>query len=339
MNFLKKGPDLNLSSLRSGDLKVPPFLSDLYYDLRDRRLLPLVALVVVGIVAVPFLLGKGSEEEAPQPAGGGGGGPAAAVAGASGGGPAKLAVVESTPGLREYKKRLRGRTETDPFHQKFAGPQTAGTQLTHTTVTSTGSPSPTTTTTTTTFETSTPESSAPVHEGSPGGAPAGPSSPPPGKAELTFYSWAIDVRITKSEAGSSASDAGSGNARPVAGTSGSKEKPAAKESQDPSVRHEVLPYTKLPGDKAPVVTYMNLSKQGRPLFLVSSKVKSVFGEVKCVSGDDSCQLIEVEPTFPVVFVYGEGEVHYTINVLKKELVITGHKTVDTQPTQPRRFSK
>ena len=44
------------------ELKVPPFLIDLYYDLRDRRLLPLVALVVVAIVAVPFLLGGGSEE-------------------------------------------------------------------------------------------------------------------------------------------------------------------------------------------------------------------------------------------------------------------------------------
>ena len=39
---------------------MPPFLVDLYYDLRDRRLLPLLALVLVAIVAVPFLLGGGS---------------------------------------------------------------------------------------------------------------------------------------------------------------------------------------------------------------------------------------------------------------------------------------
>ena len=45
------------------ELKVPDFLRDLYYDLRDRRLLPLVALVIVAIVAVPFLLGGGSKEE------------------------------------------------------------------------------------------------------------------------------------------------------------------------------------------------------------------------------------------------------------------------------------
>ena len=39
-------------------------VTDLYYDLRERRLLPLVALVLVAIVAVPFLLSSGSEPEA-----------------------------------------------------------------------------------------------------------------------------------------------------------------------------------------------------------------------------------------------------------------------------------
>ena len=58
--------------------------------------------------------------------------------------------------------------------------------------------------------------------------------------------------------------------------------------------------------------------------LVSTKVKSVFGESRCVSGDDVCQLLEVEPGFPVTFIYGANEVHYTINVLSLELVVTGH---------------
>lgn len=47
-----KGPELKMP-----EMKVPTFLSDLYWDLHDRRLLPLVALIVVAIVAVPFLLG------------------------------------------------------------------------------------------------------------------------------------------------------------------------------------------------------------------------------------------------------------------------------------------
>ena len=47
MNLFKKGPELKLSKL-----KVPDFVADLYYDLHDRRLLPLVALLVVGIIAL-----------------------------------------------------------------------------------------------------------------------------------------------------------------------------------------------------------------------------------------------------------------------------------------------
>ncbi len=40
-------------------------LKDLYRDLRDRRLLPVVIALAVAIVAVPFLLGGGSEPVPP----------------------------------------------------------------------------------------------------------------------------------------------------------------------------------------------------------------------------------------------------------------------------------
>ena len=53
-------------------------LKDLYRDLRDRRLLPVVIALAVAIVAVPFLLGGGSEPVPPTA-------PAAATSGVSGG--------------------------------------------------------------------------------------------------------------------------------------------------------------------------------------------------------------------------------------------------------------
>ena len=126
MNWLKKGPDLKLPSLsslrRSKDggegggsgLQAPGFLSDLYYDLRERRLLPVILLVVVAIVAVPFLLGSSEEVTAPEAGAG-------ATAGASDANGTTLAVVEANPGLRDPKKRLKGQTATDPFKQKFTG--------------------------------------------------------------------------------------------------------------------------------------------------------------------------------------------------------------------------
>ena len=104
-----KGPELKLS-----ELKVPPFLSDLYWDLRDRRLLPLAALVVVAIVAVPFLLGGKSERHpvpvpvtvgTPSAGGGGSGGP-------------KLVAVKAAPGLRNYHKRLGHRSPNNRQHAR-----------------------------------------------------------------------------------------------------------------------------------------------------------------------------------------------------------------------------
>ncbi len=282
--------------LKMPNVKVPAFLQDVYYDLRERRLLPLIALVVVAIVAVPFLLGN-SEKPAP----------ALPVVGMAAGGEeqaiesSSLKVVEAKPGLRDYRKRLSHREPHNPFKQKFTGSVTKNAQL--------NEPGATTTTS----STSTPESASggPTASvppaSSPGGAPT--SSPSGGRhGELTLFSYAINVRITKS---------GGKNAKEA--------------SSKPVVKKRVLPQTPLPGEKAPVVTFMGPGRTednkatGKALLLVSNEVKSVFGETKCVTGDEVCQLIEVEPGFPVTFVYGENEVHYTINVLKLDLVVTARK--------------
>ncbi len=51
----------------------------------------------------------------------------------------------------------------------------------------------------------------------------------------------------------------------------------------------------------------------------------VFGEGECVTGAETCQLIEVEPGFPEIFVYGRRRRSATtINVLKIELGRPGH---------------
>jgi hypothetical protein len=283
------GPELKMP-----DMKVPKGVSDFYLDLRDRRLLPVIALVVVAIVAVPFLLGDSKEAEVPAAT-------SEALAKASGSDyeKAELTVVRSNPGLRVYKRRLKGKP-TDPFKQRFSGPVTTNAQLGE------GGEEPTTVTTTTTES----ESGSVTVTQSPetGPSESSPSSPPqngdnPGNQHLTFYAWEINVKITKQDGG--------------AGSSA---------QQDPSVRKGVLPQTPLPGPKAPVVTYMGVSRKtpGKALLLVSNQVNSVFGETSCANRQDLCQLIEVEPGFPVTLVYGANEVHYVVNVLKLELVPIGH---------------
>jgi hypothetical protein len=193
--------------------------------------------------------------------------------------------------LRDYRKRLSDRDPNNPFKQRFVAPVTDDAQLNP----ETGGSS---------------ESTVPVESEEAGGnsvppVPAPSESSPGGgggKPKLRLFAFAIKVSVTKS---------------------GGKD--ATTKEKERWVRDRVLPRTPLPGEKAPVVTYMGPSENGRKaLLLVSTKVESVFGEIHCVTPtEDICQLVEVEPGFPVTFVYGGNEVHYTINVIKIEPVLLG----------------
>lgn len=114
MNPLKKGPQIKMPAKLS-ELKAPAFAADVYHDLRDRHLLPLVALLLVAIVAVPILLSEsgGSEE------GAGTNGPSVASASSKVSPARQIVVSRSTPKLRSYHERLAHRTPTNPFRQLY----------------------------------------------------------------------------------------------------------------------------------------------------------------------------------------------------------------------------
>lgn len=321
--------------LKVPDVKVPRVLSDLYWDLRDRRLLPLVGLLLVAIVAAPILLNGGKSPEPPRVAPMGSGAKQSA----------SLAVLPAEPGLREPSKRLAGHSSKDPFKQHYTAPllepgakPVSGSKLATTTTTTT-TPGENQTTggeSSTTVETSssgssesapsstpseppsksstgnpargTPEEDSGGSEGSAGDGESpgsrrgnnGDAVPPGG---LTYYTFAINVQITQART------------KPDGST----------EVSEPTVRKEVEPPQALPGEKAPAITYIGASAKTRnPLFLISTEVTAVFGEGKCVAGTSACQLIELEPGFPVTFVYGENHVRYKVNVIKTVPVITGH---------------
>jgi hypothetical protein len=302
------GPDLKMPNLKLSDLKTPDFLTDLLYDLRDRRLLAPIAFVLVAIAAAPFLLGGGSDEPAPTPSAG----TATVPAGAP-----TLTVVEAKPGLREYRKRLARRQPTDPFKQLYTGAKAGA-----------GAESNGPSSATTTRKTSSSETAGHGGEISSGGAGTGssstsgsgavPSSPPSPSASpsdggtvkhhLTFYTWGISVWISK--------------------VPSQKVKPEAQPEITKNPR--VLPQTAIPGTKAPVVTYLGLSrkaaekKEGKALLLVSDEVTEVSDNAECVSGREGCQLIEAKEGEAITFTFGPGETRYTIKVLKIELVVTGH---------------
>lgn len=283
MKRLKKGPELKMP-----ELKVPPALADLFYDLHDRRLLPFVALLVVAIVAVPFLLSN-SGSSAPAPA-------TASSAPATAGSTARFSVTQVDPGLRVPRKRLAKRHAKDPFVQRFtqppvsAGSPTAESATTSTAVTETSVSSETTSGPPAVVV---PVESAPVPSSSPNAGGGGVDGGATGANPVT-YTWAIDVKITKT------------TTKP----DGSKEK------SEPETRERILPPATLPAKKTQVVAYIGVNPTtGKPLFLVSTEVTSVFGEAKCVAGATTCQLLEMEPTFPETFSLGEAGVNYKINVL------------------------
>lgn len=269
--------------LKKPEMKVPPVLRDLYLDLRDRRLLPLLALVVVAIVAVPFLLSEDPEEVAPAPKGG--------VAIGKGSKQASLAVVRAAPGLRDYRRRLRRREPTNPFKQRYTSPVLKGAELGSESSTSSESSSKSSTETD-----KAPEPAAPPVV--PGGVPGGGGKDSDGDGipdGVSLFTYTLDLQITRIQANPD----------------------GTRETIGPKLYEDVKAPTPLPGEKTPVVTYLGLgAREPRlPMFLISSEVTAIYGEGECISGTSSCQLITLQKGFPVTFVYGENDVRYKINLL------------------------
>lgn len=302
-----KGPELKLP-----ELKVPPVLRDLYLDLRDRRLLPLIGLVLVAIVATPFLLG-GGEDEAVAPA------PAPVVGGSAE--EAGLTVLPAEPGLREPSKRLAGLASKDPFRAHYTAP-TGGSGSGQSPVQATGGGSSATST-----------NLAPEGSGSGGGSAGGGSQPAPESPPAPESSGGGGG---SSPSGSDSGGHSTGSEPPHGGTLYTLEvtlqitrietKPdGTVDKKGPTVYKDVEAPAPLPGEKTPVITYLGMGSKGKvPMFLVSNEVTAIFGETKCISGAKTCQLLVLEEGFPVTFVYGENDVRYKVNLVKAEPVVTGH---------------
>ena len=94
--------------------RMPQVLSDLYRDLRDRRLLPVVILLLVAVVAVPVVLSVSSGTP-PPPAS------SAQVAEEVKAPEAQPAVLAVSRGLRDYRERLAELNRRNPFRQQFQG--------------------------------------------------------------------------------------------------------------------------------------------------------------------------------------------------------------------------
>jgi hypothetical protein len=278
MNMLKKGPELKISSL-----KVPDFVLDVYYDLKERHLLPLVAILLVALVALPIVLSKSSGSEEAEEG-------AAIATPSAAASTSSLVVAQAAPGLRDYRRRLAGRTAADPFAQRFSGGggETASGITEATTEASTeaggstsGEPS---------GGSGTETSPAPTGEGEGNGEPSS-------SGHLKYYSWTIDVRVTPVSSGKGKSKA--------------------------TTRQDLPEMTMLPSKSVPALTFVGVTKDEKnAIMLVSDKVTGIFGDATCTVGSEACQLIALEPEIPETIVYGADSRTYRIELLKVKLTET-----------------
>lgn len=276
--------------LKKPDLKVPTVLRDLYNDLRDRRLLPLLALVIVAIVAVPFLLSESPEEESAVAP------PALGITPGEAAQASELTVIPATPGLRDYRRRLKARSAADPFAQRYTEPVLKGAKLQSESETSSGEKK-------SKSKTESSGGGIVVDETSGGGQGDGdrggddPDQQLP--ADTRLFTFAIDVQFSRTE---TLPD-------------------GTVQMGEPERREGVKPLTPLPYAATPVVTYLGADlEKGKLLMMVSKDVTASFGDGECISGTDSCELLAVEPGFPQTFEYGPAGVRYKINVIDVDLV-------------------
>jgi hypothetical protein len=288
MNMLKKGPEL-----KRPDLKVPDFVLDIYYDLRERHLLPLVAILLVALIALPVVLSSGSDSDEPE----------TAIVTPSATVPAsKLVVAKAAPGLRDYRRRLAGRPK-DPFKQHYTGSKGGGSEGVGAAPTGGEESSATVESSESSgisLETiETPEATSPSESG---GEPSESNGEPTESGHLQYYSFAIDVRIT----------------------------PGSSEKKEPqaTTRNNLPDMTMLPSRAVPALTFVGVTKDEKnAVMLVSDQVTGLFGDAKCIEGTERCQLIALEPGIPETVVYGANSRTYRIELMKLRLLKTDKPNV------------
>jgi hypothetical protein len=286
-----KKPDLSRGRLKAGpELRVPDFLADLYYDLRDRRLLPLVALLVVAIVAAPILIGGSTKDDAVPPV-------------ASGAGPtgdqASFSVVPAAEELQAYKKRLGHRRTVNPFnpwsatkHRTPSNRELREAEALESGGGSTAVPAPEPETATTTTG---------------GGSPPEytPEEPAPTTTTTVIEKQPKVVKATlKAQVGVAA--------MLKVGFNG-------KGLQEVEVEDQA----RLPQPENTAIVYNGYSKKKNPgaLFLMTSQVSEFSGEGHCALGGATCQLIELKVGQSETFGIGYGESKYTVKLLGFEPIV------------------
>jgi hypothetical protein len=257
-------------------LQPPQFISDLYRDLRDRRLLLPAAVLVVALIGVPVLLSGGSETPPPTPS------PVAADATE-----VSSAVLVEETGVRDYRKRLEALESQNPFQQKFAAPDAESASLEAVASSSSSDGGAATAAAGDLSDAGgSVAGSAPATSDSVSDAPTGtpavgtePDAPaqPTRVVEERFYAFRIDVAVG----------------------------PIGKVKKVEDVRE--LDF--LPSAKDPVVAFLGVDERGKQAtFVLEADIVGSRGDGRCLGGGDAglCEFLVLKPGDERIFDLGAG---------------------------------
>jgi hypothetical protein len=274
-------------------IKPPQALTDIYRDLRDRRLLLPALALLIAIVAVPVLL-KTSETQPPP-----------AVAPVTGGkaSPVSSAVLaDTTVSVRNYRKRLDQLKSTNPFRPQFEaassgdGASTGGTGSTDTASTATTATGSTDTSASVDVSTpsgsvdvTTDNTSTTVDETTNGGTGGGNGQTQPSSSDVEVVNHLFTRRVDL-----------------MIGLQG-----------DPKLRENVKPMTILPDPATPVVAFLGTDEKGdRAAFVVSKEATMVAGDGACVPTPEQCLYITLEKNETATLDFGPNGQTFDLRLLE-----------------------
>jgi hypothetical protein len=259
-------------------VRSPQLLTDLYRDLRDRRLLVPALALAAALIAVPIAL---SSSATPSPTA-----PASVPAGSGPGKEtaAEPAVLTRQLGVTAYRRRLERLNSKNPFQQQFTLPEVTSkvqqsSLIEPSAVTTSGGGS--TSTSSTAEPTSTPSTSP---ETTPSTSRSSESSDDARKPTTELILRRIDVKV---------------------GPEG-----------DLVEKTGVKQFKMLPGSTTPVVIFIGTSERGgRAFFLVSSDVIAVSGDGACLATTPTCQLLTLKAGEAASFDYAPDTLTYKLKLL------------------------
>jgi hypothetical protein len=267
-------------------IQAPRFLSNLYRDMRDRRMLVPAIALVVALIAVPVLLSKPSSN--PQPPS------QAATAGGGGESALQPAVLTRQVGVTDYRKRLDQLNSKDPFRRHFTSlPKSAK-------LTTTSSPSATGATST-----------------------SGLSSSTSGASVSGSSTVSASTTSTTSNGSGSGNSNSSTSSKPASPTLYSfRISVAVGPAGDLTERDNVKRTAYLPGKNRPMVSFTGVSEDTKhAVFAVSKDVSSVRGDGRCFPGRGNCNFLQLKPGDKASLDYApEGDRTYNLKLREIKLV-------------------